>query len=238
MRLETAIRATPSNPTAEGCPVGLTSFWRRCWARTTESCLSRALCSVSPDHHGARPHIHRWAGGPGGWRGVDGARPICVGVESARQRDSEKSLLARGTARVAGDAGAELDELAAIYEAKGVSPRTAAQVDAELRFDPDVLADPCRRRLRLQRRSRSDRCYPCSLFLLPPAMFRLPVTFVAGLIALGLAGALSARIRREPRRPRRVAGGDRPPGRVSPTCTGRPLFATGVNRRRDPYSQF
>jgi len=45
---------------------------------------------------------------------------------------SEKSLLARGTARVAGDAGAELDELAAIYEAKGVSPETAAQVVAEL----------------------------------------------------------------------------------------------------------
>jgi len=78
-----------------------------------------------------------------------------------------------------------LNELAAIYEAKGVSPRTAAQVDAELRLDPDVLADPCRRRPRLQRRSRSDRCYPCSLFLLPPAMFRLPVTFVVVLIALG-----------------------------------------------------
>src|SRR6478736_9902052 len=86
-RLETAIRATPSNPTAEGCPVGLTGFGRRCWARTTESCLSRALCSVSPDHHGARPHIHRWGGGHGGRRGVDGARPLGVGVESARQRE-------------------------------------------------------------------------------------------------------------------------------------------------------
>ena len=51
---------------------------------------------------------------------------------------------------------AELDELAAIYEAKGVSPQTAAQVaaeltahdalaahvDAELRLDPDDLANP------------------------------------------------------------------------------------------------
>jgi VIT1/CCC1 family predicted Fe2+/Mn2+ transporter len=53
-------------------------------------------------------------------------------VSVSSQRDSEKSLLARGTARVAGDAGAELDELAAIYEAKGVSPETAAQVVAEL----------------------------------------------------------------------------------------------------------
>lgn len=51
---------------------------------------------------------------------------------------------------------AELDELAAIYEAKGGSPQTAAQVaaeltahdamaahvDAELRLDPDDLANP------------------------------------------------------------------------------------------------
>lgn len=51
---------------------------------------------------------------------------------------------------------AELDELAAIYEAKGVSPQTAAQVaaeltahdalaahvDVELRLDPDDLANP------------------------------------------------------------------------------------------------
>jgi hypothetical protein len=37
---------------------------------------------------------------------------------------------------------AELDELAAIYQAKGVSPQTAAQVAAELRLDPDDLAKP------------------------------------------------------------------------------------------------
>ena len=51
---------------------------------------------------------------------------------------------------------AELGELAAIYQAKGVSPQTAAQVaaeltahdtlaahvDAELRLDPDDLANP------------------------------------------------------------------------------------------------
>ncbi len=53
---------------------------------------------------------------------------------------------------------AELDELAAIYEAKGVSSQTAAQVaaeltahdalaadvDVELRLDPDDLANPQR----------------------------------------------------------------------------------------------
>jgi hypothetical protein len=94
-RLETAIRATPSNPTAEGCPVDLPGFGRRCWARTTESCLSRAATARGPI----------FTAGPAGL--VAGAvstalRRICVGVESARQRE----VAARpGPARVAGDAG-------------------------------------------------------------------------------------------------------------------------------------
>lgn len=128
-RLETAIRATPSNPTAKGCPVGLTGFGRQCWAQTTESCLSRALCSDSPGPPPRVAHSRRWAGGPGGWRGVDGARRIRVG---SSQRDSEKSLLARERRGLREIPAAELDELAAIYEAKDVSPQTAAQVAAEL----------------------------------------------------------------------------------------------------------
>jgi VIT1/CCC1 family predicted Fe2+/Mn2+ transporter len=72
---------------------------------------------------------------------------------------------------------AELDELAAIYQAKGVSPQTAAQVaaeltahdalaahvDVELRLDPDDVANP-------QRAAASAASFtvgallPCSLF--------------------------------------------------------------------------
>ena len=93
MRLETAIRATPSNPTAEGCPVGLTGFGRRCWVRTTESCLSRALCSVSP---GPPPRVALiFTAGLAGL--VAGAVSMALGewvfgVESA---GSDKSPLAR-----------------------------------------------------------------------------------------------------------------------------------------------
>src|SRR5882757_6221501 len=105
-RPETAIRATPSNPTTKGCPVGLTGFGRRCWARTTESCLSRATT--------ARPHIHRWAGGPGGRRGVDGAP-----ANMCRCRVSEKSLLARERRELREGPAAELDELAVIYGGQG-----------------------------------------------------------------------------------------------------------------------
>jgi VIT1/CCC1 family predicted Fe2+/Mn2+ transporter len=79
-------------------------------------------------------------------------------VSVASRRDSEKSLLARDRRELREMPAAELDELAAIYQAKGVSPRTAAQVaaeltahdalaahvDAELRLDPDDLANPQR----------------------------------------------------------------------------------------------
>jgi len=104
-------------------------------------------------HHGAWPHIHRWAGGPGGRRGVDGAPANMCRVESARQRQGDARP---GPREVPEMPAAQLDELAAIYGAKGVSSQTAAQVaaeltahdalgahvDVELRLDPDDLADP------------------------------------------------------------------------------------------------
>ena len=79
-------------------------------------------------------------------------------VSVSSQRDSEKSLLARDRRELPEMPAAELDELAAIYQAKGVSPQTAAQVaaeltahdalaahvDVELRLDPDDLANPQR----------------------------------------------------------------------------------------------
>jgi len=68
-------------------------------------------------------------------------------------------------------------------------------------------------------------------------MFRLPVTFVGVLIHVGAGGCAQRTYRRESRRPRHVAGGDRRPGRVSPSRAGPPPLATGVNRRRDPRSQ-
>jgi VIT1/CCC1 family predicted Fe2+/Mn2+ transporter len=53
-------------------------------------------------------------------------------VSVSSQRDSEKSLLARDRRELPEMPAAELHELAAIYQAKGVSPQTAAQVTAEL----------------------------------------------------------------------------------------------------------
>ncbi len=241
-RLGTAIRATPSNLTAEGLSRRLN------WLRAAVLGANDGIVSVA-GHHGAWPHIHRWADGPGGRRGVDGARRICVGrvSEAARSRCSPRE---RGELREM--PAAELDELAAIYEAKGGSPQTAAQVaaeltahdamaahvDAELRLDPDDLANPLQ-----------AAAAPAASFTVG-APVPLPAIFVATSDVsashhlrrcadrVGAGGCAQRMYQREPRRPRRVAGGDRRPGPVSPTRAGPPLFATGLNRRRDPRSQF
>ena len=147
---------------------------------------------------------------------------------------------------------AELDELAAIYEAKGVSPQTAAQVaaeltahdalaahvDVELRLDPDDLANPLQAAAASAASFTVGSLLPLLAIWLPPATFRLPVTFVAVLIALGLAGALSARIggSHVGRAVLRVVIGG--PDEYRQARAGPPLFAAGVNRRRDPRSQF
>jgi VIT1/CCC1 family predicted Fe2+/Mn2+ transporter len=141
---------------------------------------------------------------------VAGAVSMALGehVSVSSQRDGEKSLLARDRRELREMPATELDELAAIYEANGVSPRTAAQVaaeltahdalaahvDAELRLDPDDLTNPLQAAVASAASFTVGSLLPLLAIWLPPATFRPPVTFVAVLIALGLAGALSARI--------------------------------------------
>jgi VIT1/CCC1 family predicted Fe2+/Mn2+ transporter len=105
---------------------------------------------------------------------------------------------------------AELEELTAIYEAKGLKPQTAAQVaaeltehnalaahvDAELHIDPKDLANAWQAAAASAVSFTAGALLPLLAIMLPPASWRVPVTFVAVLVALGLAGALSARIGR------------------------------------------
>lgn len=141
-------------------------------------------------------------------------------VSVSSQQDSEKSLRDRGRRELPEMPAAELDELAAIYEAKGVSSQAAVQVaaeltahdalaahvDAELRLDPDDLATPPQGAAASAASITVGSLLPLLAIWLPPATFRLPVTFVAVLIALGWR-VRSAHISEEPRRPRRAAGG-------------------------------
>ena len=77
-------------------------------------------------------------------------------ISVSSQRDSERVLLAKESRELQRMPGTELTELTAIYEAKGLSPQTAAQVaeeltahdalaahvEAELNIDPEDLANP------------------------------------------------------------------------------------------------
>ncbi len=96
-----------------------------------------------------------------------GAVSMALGeyVSVSSQRDTERALLRKERAELAEFPETELDELAAMYVAKGLSPATARQVaqeltvkdalaahaDAELGIDPQALTNPWRgcRRLRL-----------------------------------------------------------------------------------------
>ena len=141
---------------------------------------------------------------------VAGAVSMALGeyVSVSSQRDSNLGQLAQEKRELAETPEAELAELTALYEAKGLSPETArtvaaeltahdplaAHLDAELHIDPDDLPNPVQAAAASALAFTTGALLPLLAILLPPATFRVPVTFVAVLLALGLAGALSARI--------------------------------------------
>jgi VIT1/CCC1 family predicted Fe2+/Mn2+ transporter len=141
---------------------------------------------------------------------VAGAVSMALGeyVSVSSQRDSELAQLTQEKRELAETPEEELAELTALYEAKGLSASTArtvateltardalaAHLDAELHIDPDDLASPAQAAAASALSFTSGALLPLLAILLPPAALRVPVTFVAVLIALGLAGALSARI--------------------------------------------
>jgi VIT1/CCC1 family predicted Fe2+/Mn2+ transporter len=141
---------------------------------------------------------------------VAGAVSMALGeyVSVSSQRDSELAELGQEKRELADTPETELAELTALYEAKGLSAATArtvaaelsahdalaAHLDAELHIDPDDLVSPAQAAAASALSFTAGALLPLVAILLPPAALRVPITFVAVLIALGLAGALSARI--------------------------------------------
>ena len=141
---------------------------------------------------------------------VAGAVSMALGeyVSVSSQRDSETALVARERRELRLMPKAELAELTSLYQAKGVSPETAAQVakeltehdalaahlDAELNLDRDDLANPWQAAAASAASFVTGALLPLLAILLPPAAWRVPVTFVAVLVALAFAGAVSAQI--------------------------------------------
>ncbi len=141
---------------------------------------------------------------------VAGAVSMALGeyVSVSSQRDSERAQLARETRELAETPEQELDELVALYEAKGLSPATARQVaveltehdalsahlDVELHLDPEELTSPWRAAGASAVSFVLGALLPLVAVLLPPATWRVPITVVVVLAALGLAGWLGARL--------------------------------------------
>ena len=138
-----------------------------------------------------------------------GAFSMAVGeyVSVSSQRDTEQALLAKERYELEHYADNELDELAGLYEKKGLSTATArtvaqeltahdvfaAHVDIELGIDPNNLTSPWQAAVASALSFTAGAVIPLLAIVLPPAGMRIPVTFVAVLAALVVTGIFSAR---------------------------------------------
>jgi len=141
---------------------------------------------------------------------VAGAVSMALGeyVSVSSQRDSESALLDRERHELEQIPEEELAELAAIYESKGLMAETAnrvaveltahdalaAHAEAELRIDPDQLANPWHAAAASAVAFLLGALLPLVAILLPPPGLRVIVTVVAVLAALAITGMTSAKI--------------------------------------------
>lgn len=139
-----------------------------------------------------------------------GALSMAVGeyVSVSTQRDTEAALLQQERQELKSQPDAELDELAALYEARGLSPQTARQAaveltahdplaahaELELRIDPDQLTNPWQAAFSSAVSFTLGALLPLIAILIPPATYRIPITVVAVLLALAITGLMAARL--------------------------------------------
>lgn len=146
---------------------------------------------------------------------VAGAVSMALGeyVSVSSQRDTEKALLSKERRELEEDPAAELDELAALYEAKGLTVATArtvaeeltsrdaftAHAEVELGITPEALTSPWQAALSSAVAFTVGALLPLIAILLPPTAWRVPVTVVAVLAALVITGAVSATLGAAPK---------------------------------------
>lgn len=139
---------------------------------------------------------------------VAGAVSMALGeyVSVSTQRDTEQALLGKERQELHEDPAGEFEELAAIYEGKGLSAATArtvaeeltdhdafaAHVEVELGIDPTDLTNPWHAALSSALSFTVGALLPLIAILLPSIAFRIPVTVGAVLVALVVTGAASA----------------------------------------------
>ena len=141
---------------------------------------------------------------------VAGAVSMALGeyVSVSSQRDSERALLQKERDELATSPAEELEELAAIYVAKGASVETARQlareltdkdafaahVDVELGLDPEALVNPWHAAISSAAAFTLGSVLPLLAMVLSGAQVRVLITSVTVLVALAITGAVSARL--------------------------------------------
>ncbi|MBP3976896.1 VIT family protein [Microbacterium sp. BLY] len=141
---------------------------------------------------------------------VGGAISMALGeyVSVSSQRDSERALIAKEREELRTMPAEELAELTALYRRRGLSEETAervaeeltahdalaAHLEVELGIDQDDLVNPWHAAASSAIAFTLGALLPLLAILLPPPEARVPVTFVAVLLALALTGTVSARI--------------------------------------------
>lgn len=140
---------------------------------------------------------------------VAGALSMGVGeyVSVSTQRDTEKALIEKEKQELIDNPEKELQELALIYQSKGLSKETskivadeltkrdafAAHLDAELGIHPDHLTDPWHAAYASTLSFICGAIIPLIMIAVSKAIWRIPVTFIGVFIALIITGFLSAR---------------------------------------------
>ena len=139
-----------------------------------------------------------------------GAFSMGVGeyVSVSTQRDTEKAYIEKERAELRKNPKGEQAELARLYQEKGLSAKTAAQVakelsakdpvrahlDAELNIDEEKLTNPMHAAVASLLSFTAGALVPLLSAVLAPHDLRIPVTLVAVAIALVLTGYYSATV--------------------------------------------
>ena len=139
---------------------------------------------------------------------LGGAVSMALGeyVSVSSQSDSQKALIEKERRELEEQPEEELAELAAIYEAKGLTSGTAwtvakeltahdalaAHLSAELNIDEDGIVSPWHAAFASAVAFTLGALLPLLSILLPPPALRVPLTFASVLLALALTGAVGA----------------------------------------------
>jgi VIT1/CCC1 family predicted Fe2+/Mn2+ transporter len=139
---------------------------------------------------------------------VGGAISMALGeyVSVSSQSDSQRAMIEKQKRELRDDPAGELDVLTGLYEDRGLAPATARQVaieltekDAlkahlslELNIAEEEVANPWHAAAASALAFTLGAILPLLAILLPPESIRVPVTFLAVLVALAATGALGA----------------------------------------------